>query len=352
MTKNNETIKLSKVSIIVPMYNAERYIESTIESIINQSYKALEIILVNDGSTDKTYQICSKLALQDKRIRVIDIKNQGVSNARNIGILASNGTYLQFVDSDDYLEESMVEKMVKSMELNNVDMVICGFKHITLDKEILKKCCYNNNVKCNNEEMCEEFMKLYETTLLHSMWNKLFKREIIISNKIFCNNEWSIFEDLYFNIEALKAAKSYMILNECLYQYVQHNTNSLMKKYNYNIFEIKKETFKNIRNYFVENNIYEKYKYRLEGSYVEHIIGTTINEFNKQNKIDFKCKIKRIKEILNDVENKKILYNLEFENKRHNIMKKIILNNRYVTLIALIFLINIRNKLTRGEYGL
>ena len=102
-----------KVSIIIPVYNAELFIDKCIESIINQTYKNLEIILINDGSSDRSGEICNNYALSDNRIQVIEIKNKGASFARNVGINLATGNYIMFVDSDDWIEKDMIENMIK-----------------------------------------------------------------------------------------------------------------------------------------------------------------------------------------------------------------------------------------------
>ena len=119
---------MKKISVIVPVYNVERYLKRCIESIINQTYKDLEIILVDDGSTDSSGNICDEYKKIDKRISVIHKKNGGLSDARNEGLKVVTGTYIAFVDSDDFLDLDMYEYMQKNIEKENADIVICGTK--------------------------------------------------------------------------------------------------------------------------------------------------------------------------------------------------------------------------------
>ena len=125
------------VSIIVPAYNAERTINRCIDSILKQSYGNLEIIIINDGSKDSTEEKCMKY-IKNKKIKYIRIKNSGVSNARNIGIENSTGTYIMFVDSDDYIEKNMVERLYDNIN-ENVDLVICSKNLITVNEKISEK---------------------------------------------------------------------------------------------------------------------------------------------------------------------------------------------------------------------
>ncbi|EEJ41000.1 glycosyltransferase family 2 protein [Limosilactobacillus vaginalis] len=122
-----------KVSVIVPAYNAEKYICSCIDSIVNQTYKNLQIILIDDGSTDKTLDIFNSYSLRDSRITVFTKENQGIATTRNFGLMKSNGNYIVFVDSDDYIKENMVELLLKSIKENRTDMVMCNSQLVGID---------------------------------------------------------------------------------------------------------------------------------------------------------------------------------------------------------------------------
>jgi glycosyltransferase involved in cell wall biosynthesis len=120
----------AKVSIIIPIYNMENYLEECIESIIEQSYKNIEIILINDGSTDKSEIICRKYQIKDTRIKLISSKNKGVSNARNLGIEASTGEYISFIDPDDTVDKKYIEKLLIHMKKYCCDIVFCLEKDV------------------------------------------------------------------------------------------------------------------------------------------------------------------------------------------------------------------------------
>lgn len=121
---------MEKISIIVPVYNVENYLSRCIDSIVNQTYKELEIILVNDGSTDRCPQICEEYAALDQRIQVVHKSNGGLSDARNVGIDMSSGRYLMFVDSDDYIDICMVQKLYEAVAEHDADLGICNFKYV------------------------------------------------------------------------------------------------------------------------------------------------------------------------------------------------------------------------------
>ena len=118
------------VSIIIPVYNTEKYLSKCLESVINQTYKNLEIILINDGSTDKSKEICESFAKKDKRIQILNKENSGVSSARNHGMRLAKGQYIAFIDGDDYAEENYIEELLKNLKQTESDCVLCGYNRV------------------------------------------------------------------------------------------------------------------------------------------------------------------------------------------------------------------------------
>ena len=177
------------LSIIVPIFNSEDSIEKCVKSIEAQEYANYELILINDGSIDNTLEICKRLARKNKKIKIINKENTGVSDTRNIGIELAKGKYIQFVDSDDEICPTLSRKLIRLIEKNNADIGICGYTIIKKTKKIDK---INENMNCNYD-----LYFLYEKYLLHPIWNKIYVREKI--NKKF-DREISLGEDLLFNI--------------------------------------------------------------------------------------------------------------------------------------------------------
>lgn len=197
------------ISIIVPVYNVEKYIKNCLDSIINQTYKDLEIILVDDGSTDNSGVICDEYASTDNRIKVIHKENGGQSSARNLGIKSANGEFIGFVDSDDTIELEMFELLYNAIQ--GTDIAICGH-NVVYDN--CKKTNSNSEEKFLNEESLWEqiFGKLN-----NAVWNKLFKREYLENIKFDLN--FAHGEDLLFNIMYLKKAKTGMLVDKPMYNY-------------------------------------------------------------------------------------------------------------------------------------
>ena len=204
------------LSIIIPVYKSEQTLERCIHSLTGQTYQSLEIIMIVDGPPDTSGVLADKLASEDSRIKVIHQDNMGVSCARNTGVKAAAGLYLQFVDSDDFLEPDACESMVCAMDENNSDMVIAGFYHLYFGKKV-KKIPDNPGTYIIRESKAE-FLCVYEGQFLNMPWNKLFKKKFI--TKEFQKN-MNLGEDLLFNVHYMKNIESFTVLDRAVYDYVQ-----------------------------------------------------------------------------------------------------------------------------------
>ena len=202
---------MKKISIIVPVYNVEKYLNKCIESLVAQTYKDLEIILVDDGSKDNCPQMCDEWAIEDNRIKVIHKANGGVSSARNAGLNVATGEYIQFVDSDDYLELNACEILAGEMYEKNVDLVVSDYYSHGFTR---KKIIIQNFVEEDEETA---FMQLYKNALFAFPWNKLYKKELI---KNYFSNKLKYSEDFLFNCEYLANCKKISCINNCIYNYV------------------------------------------------------------------------------------------------------------------------------------
>lgn len=206
------------ISVIVPVYNCAEKLNRCVESILNQSFTDLEVILVNDGSTDGSLEICRQYERKDSRIKIINKENAGVSRARNIGMEQAQGEYIQFVDSDDYIQRDMCKTLVNAMEDTGADMVLSGFFHKYLNEEIPKVPSMGEKVALTREEFAEEFLEFYRQGFLNMPWNKLYKRAQIFD--MFPEN-LSLGEDLLFNLKYMENIEKLAIVNEPFYYYIQ-----------------------------------------------------------------------------------------------------------------------------------
>lgn len=227
-----------KVSVIVPVYNAEQYLERCIRSIMQQSYKNIEIILVNDGSVDSSKSIIDRYSLTDQRIKKKHINNSGPSCARNVGIDLSSGDFIQFVDADDFIDYRMTEKLVDNMSIGT-DLVICGYKPIG-SKEVTPKVLpysFLNDETLTRKQFSKNFGQLYIDYYINYPWNKLYRAEIIKDKQIRFNESLCWGEDLLFNLDYFLYCENISFLREAVYLYNKGNTSSITSNFNDKYFE-------------------------------------------------------------------------------------------------------------------
>jgi len=196
-----------KVSIIIPIYNAENYLKKCLDSIINQTYKNIEIILINDGSTDNSLEICKQY--KDDRIKLINQKNSGVSTARNVGLDLVTGDYITFVDSDDWLELDAIESMVNFIEIRKTDIARFNYQINGVNQ--------NASQKLEKTDIEKFVKKLISGEVPGYLWLLLIKKEIIKDIKF--KTDLSLAEDLVFILEILKNTKSIAISDKITYNY-------------------------------------------------------------------------------------------------------------------------------------
>jgi len=199
-----------KISVIIPVYNVENYLRQCLDSIINQTLKEIEIICINDGSTDSSKQILEEYALKDERIKIINQKNKGVSAARNTGIDAATGEYIGFVDSDDWVKLDAYEKLYNKITREDVDIVFSRYNYVFEDGRIEHNPNYFkelDEIKINSIDENLELLKISP-----SIWTKIFKKSFILDNKIRFP-EGVLAEDLFFIVQYLLKANGIVYLN-------------------------------------------------------------------------------------------------------------------------------------------
>lgn len=309
-----------KVSIIVPVYNVEKYLRRCLDSLINQTLKEIEIIIVNDGSTDDSLKICNEFEKIDKRIKVYSKNNEGLGLTRNYGMYRSHGKYIAFVDSDDYVSLDFYEKMYNNIEKYKTDAVFAGYKLYTNNGEeklgeenpfkqivIPAKQYLYNVLRVKNK-------KLYGTTYMNmSVWRSLYKKSIIDEKEIKFESERKfISEDILFNIDYCENINKVSFQNDTYYYYC-YNSNSLTQKYKEDRFEKNIELYKEIVRRLKEYGDYNiSTEHGVDNFLLGYIRATIKGEVfcTEKNK---KQKIRRIKEILNNDSVRKILKNREYD---------------------------------------
>ena len=202
------------ISIMGPVYNVEEYLKECIDSIINQTYKRIEIILVDDGSTDKSGKICDDYAKIDKRIKVVHKENGGLSDARNVGISVSSGKYIAFVDSDDWVEKTMYKKMYSLCKKYDADICVCGYFREYKDETISK--CSSKGVVYKKEDALRELIK--GVTIQDHAWTKLYKKSLWEHIEYPVGK---VYEDIRTTYRVFQEAGIVCLLSERMYHYRQ-----------------------------------------------------------------------------------------------------------------------------------
>lgn len=247
-----------KVSIIVPFYNVENYIEKCLKSLVNQTLDEIEILLVNDGSKDGSEKIAKKFVEENpNKIRYFKKENGGLSDARNYAIKYAKGEYIAFLDSDDYVEINMYEEMYAKAVAEDLDYVECNFLWEYPDKRLESK-----GKRCENKKEM-----LINTRVV--AWNKLIKREIIQKNEIEFPKGYR-YEDVEFFYKILPYIEKYDIVKKAFVHYIQRE-NSISNVQNSRTKEIV-FVLNNVINYYKQNNLYEEYKNELEYIYARYIL--------------------------------------------------------------------------------
>ena len=218
------------ISVVVPIYNVEKYLHKSIESILNQTYRNLEIILVDDGGTDNCPAICDEFAKNDERIKVIHKKNGGLSDARNAGVEIASGEYIGFIDSDDYIKPDMYEKMLARLKETGADIVVCNYACVREDGTLIEERNQNASVedgvftsKEAVEKLCGNNYEYWVTA-----WNRLYKAEVA---KAVPFPKGKIHEDEFTAHLFYDHAKLVAGISEPLYQYVIRENSIMTKKY-------------------------------------------------------------------------------------------------------------------------
>lgn len=225
--KNSKSISIpsNKISIVMPVYNSENSLNKVIESVLLQTYKNWELVIVDDGSTDGSAEICDYYSKLDQRIKVRHIPNKGVSHARNYGISIASGNLLCFLDSDDRFAPQALSTLNSSIEEN--DLLVFGYIEVPIQRE---HCLNKTLVFESIDDFADAFILIDSAHLLNVPWNKCFRMELIKDNDLFFPEDVSMGEDLLFNLNYLEKCNTVKVINKVLYEYDVSSLGSLSKK--------------------------------------------------------------------------------------------------------------------------
>ena len=210
------------ISVIVPVYNVEEYLDRCIDSIVRQTYKNLEIILVDDGSPDKCPQMCDEWIKKDSRIKVIHKDNGGLSDARNAGMKVASGNVISFIDSDDYIDLNMYDVLMKKISETDSDIVSCGVNWVDESDNVLRCDNVESDILLTASEAMRELLN--DGILKQPVWNRIYKRDIALCIPF---EKGRYHEDVFWSYQAVGKSKRICIINKAFYYYVQR-TSSIM----------------------------------------------------------------------------------------------------------------------------
>ena len=323
MISNNKP----KISVIVPVYNVERYLPRCIDSILNQTFKNIEIIIINDGSTDNSKIILDKYCKNNNNIKLIDKNNEGLSQARNDGLKHASGEFVMFVDSDDWIELDMISVMYKYLVENNSDVIISTYTREYEEKSIprilhnMNECVVYNedNIKSDLYRKLvgpigKELRNPQYLDCLSTVWSKLYRKSIIDNNEIeFKDTKLIVSEDILFNINVFAYATRATFINKPFYHYWKGNKDSLTTVYRPKLTQQWDYLYQCIEDILNKNKESQIFYEALRNRIAISTLGLNLNECSKLNKISKINKIKSIKKILNEDYIKKAIKGLELK---------------------------------------
>lgn len=309
---------MSLVTIIVPIYNEEKHLRKCIESLRAQTLKDIQIILVNDESTDSSGDICDEYAQKDNRIQVIHQFNTGQGIARNIGIKQAKSPYIGFVDADDWVEKDMFEKMYQTAIQTQADITMCNCFEVVRGMETTTHIKTTTNI-LEHEQIIKELLlpmvggttlqDHYENNIPGYVCRCLYKQELI-QGLTFISEREILFEDLWFNIQAMYRSNKIAIVPEPLYHYIHHEV-SFVTTYKKDLWERQQRLDTLILNFFKAHHIKEPVEHRMNTRKLIHLFSSMNNEVYVENKKTTKqqkqaiidmCMDEKIQEALRQVE--------------------------------------------------
>lgn len=288
------------ISIIMPLYNAEKYVDNAICSVINQTYNKWELIIVNDKSKDSSGKICDEWAEKDKRIQVIHLtENKGAGNARNVGIDRARGEYITFLDSDDCIEKELYEKVVDSLQKTKTDVCVWGVKEQYFDiydNMFLENTIISSKKVCKNQEETRRIViELESKSLFGYQWNKLYRKKIIEENSIYFDSV-HLYEDYFFNLNFIKKAQTLNIIDFAGYIYKKRENQSLTKQYVKEYFELSHKRIKTMFDVYEEwGMLNDKVETFLGKTYLRYILSALERNCTKNSNMSLKKQTKWIK---------------------------------------------------------
>ncbi len=326
----------AKVSIVVPIYNVEKYIHKCISSLINQTYKNIEIILVDDGSPDNCPNICDEYAKRDDRVRVIHKENGGLSDARNAGMDKATGKFILFIDGDDYVELNMVEKAIEIAHSSKSHVVIWEFfaDYVDDNETLIKSVIHKHEPGVFRK--CEYQNIVIAKDLIGNLgyaWNKMYELSFLRENNFKFTKGLSLVEDIVFNSPVLARSEKIAFLDEPLVHYMQRSRVTLGTKFYEDYFEIKQKGIAAAENLLLAWDQDSKIISKIIGTLIFGSLRTTISQLSRDNNLSKNDKKEYLDNILCNPSIIKILDGIELASLKDKVIYKLIQLKQSYTLL-------------------
>lgn len=308
-----------KISIIMPVYNVEKYVGKAINSILTQTFTEYEFLIVDDGTKDRSGEICDKYAKKDARIRVIHKENGGAPSARNTAIDIAKGKYVYFMDADDWAASTMLADMYELAEKNDAQLVVCGYYIDTYygKKHLTEKICEDNRIFTNAQEFREESYRYFDHNMLYTPWNKLYRMDMLQKyNLKFPDTMW---DDFPFNLSYLRNVERVVVSDKAYYHFVRARADSETSAYRANMYEKREEEHGWMRELYKEWGINSAATEEMvQRRYIERLVGCIANVTSSQCTLSGKERRAEIKKMLH---NPRVDYALTQAKPRSSYMK-------------------------------
>ncbi|WP_056469416.1 glycosyltransferase family 2 protein [Bacillus sp. FJAT-25509] len=321
------------LTIIVPVYNAEKTIVRAINSIIKQSFKDFELILINDGSKDNSLQRMNEIAISDSRITVYDIPNSGASNARNYGLEHAKGKYTTFLDADDYYIENAFDEILRVLD-EKTQLIIFGY-NVESDQKISSNRTTNKeSLQFSNKKQFRSYVvTLIQNELINAPWNKVYLTSYLKENKILFDPNLNIGEDLKFNLSVIRDIKYVTIINKALINYCVKKGEGLVSRFRINRFDIRYNIINEIKELLTYWEIYSEHKPMVDQMLIRDTMGYFMDFYKTSCKLSYSEKLERINEVINRNEIKEIVVKNEIKDFATNLIKLILRTNNSMFIL-------------------
>ncbi len=289
------------VSVIIPVYNSEKTLRKCVESVQNQTYKNLEIILVDDGAFDDSSVICDTISLEDNRVQTVHVKNGGAGKARNTGIYMSHGQYIVFVDSDDYIEDSMILELCQRIKLDKSDACTSDLS----EKPLSESFCTSFS-----DSDLEKILFVLSSNLMYGPCQKIYRASIIKNYNVIFLNDLNYGEDMVFNIRYMRHTDTISYVNKNFYHYIRDNQDSLSQRVRWDMFDNDMVFEEQLRDLFIEKNIFTD---RIKEYDAYRIFGVAYDSLFLLTRKDCPFKHSEIKQYINNIiQNDLVQWSLSF----------------------------------------